>query len=308
MIFVVHPWALVLLSGLGFNILCKIYCISLYGGLMKLSLIHEMASLSGWEPTRELQYTVSVDGEEIDYVSAESPEEAVERFKKQFPGYEGEITASLENRSDGDTSFTAADIKSINNDSTRQQIEKWLNDNKTPYSWIIRFGKQNSPIRVKPTPGAITFMKSGNVGGDTLTPHMVIHTIGHAVVNYDDTLCDIFVKFLGPIAGSGGRDGARYASERDRDHDSVLIPACKLLHMRAAKITVQGGKRGFPSLDELVNEVMAIYIKNGSVTVRPNELCDFKISSDVCNALQQAIHDYCKGRLDGCVGKVVYDD
>lgn len=272
-------------------------------------VLAEMAELAGWHPTKRERHIIYYNGEDQDIAYGESSEEAIQDFLGKdngqrladihgvtVPEFVVGLTAvrDIPKDKEGDNDFRPADIKLINADKTRRTIENWLNANPTPYRFIIKFG---NGTKTQPTPGVITFVKEGNAGGDLLLPHMILHTLGHAVVGYDtsdvsETLSLLFTPILG-----------HRASE-----DDLIIPMCKLLHMKAAEMTIKEHPRGFPTFQEMMYEVMAVYVKNGRVKVAPNKLCDYKIEPNVCAAIKHILEKFCKEALDYRVGRVVYDE
>ncbi len=192
------------------------------------------------------------------------------------------------------TGFTPADIKSINNAKVIQTIEDWLNQSPLPYKFaiIIEVG-----LNSKPTPGVITYVKTGNAGGDVLTPFMILHTMGHALVNYNSYELQIQVEqILESIVADFG------------DENTLVLALCKLLHTKAAIYTVKGSKRAYPTFDEVLYDLMAIYIIKGRITVKPNQYCDYEISQEQCMTIKNILEGYCRKTLDNVVGKVVYDN
>lgn len=279
-------------------------------------VLSEMAQLSGWNPTKEYMFVVSLNHngeiEEQDFAYGENPNDAIAKFVNIYnheelekianiygmtaEQYAASLTAkpaSAEEVADS-SAFSKRDVRSINDERTRAAIEKWLNDNPTPYHWIIYFGGTGS--RIEPTPGAITFVKHGNAGGDTLTAHMILHTIGHAVVYYDtEDLIDTLRPVFAPVTGND-------------DEDSMMMDLCKLLHMKAAAFTLMGHKRGFPDFNEMVYEIMAIYIKNGRIKIAPNKYCDYPATPEFCATIKATLENYCRTKLDSKVGRVVWDE
>lgn len=270
---------------------------------MKLRQIMEMATLKGWHPSRNTEWIVRgkwIDGTEFDDVFiAGSAEEAIQQAVEDVPDLDvHSLTATLseyekdEKESGFFDNLTQNDIQSINSDKTAKQIEKWLNDNNTPYEWIIYFNPKNS---IPPTPGAITFVKHGNIGGHILSPHMILHTAGHAIVGYDATLPKALEEF------------AHFISN-DKLEDKQILTICKFLHMQAAKSTLKGNNKwAFPTMNEVVYEMLGIYIKNGRVKFEPNEYCDIDVDQNVIQYMRDIINNYCKLKLDSVVGRVVID-
>lgn len=272
-------------------------------------VLAEMAELAGWYPTRRQRYLVSYNGKEQDAAYGGSPEEAIRDYLgddggERMAGFEGVpvaeyvagLTATLEEPTDGDglTDFRTRDIKLINADKTRRTLETWLNANPTPYRFIIKFG---DGTKTEPTPGVITYVKEGNAGGDALTPHMILHTLGHAIMAYQgDDEADAIGMLLQPSLGYRASD------------DDLIIPLSKLLHMKAAELTIQEHPRGFPTFQELLYEVLAVFVKNGRVKVAPNKHCDFQVTPEVCASIKHILEKSCQEMLDRAVGRVVYDD
>lgn len=264
------------------------------------SVLREMAELSGWQPTRDQQYLVYFGDEEIDSVVADSEEDAIRRFLEAWPEYADKrqsLRAKTRKSDSGDANFSNKDIEFINSDWTRLTIQSWLNNNPLNYRFIFVFAGTGT----KPTPGAITFIKSGNAGGDALTPHMILHTLGHALVGHNDDVMYELQPILQDVLG-------HELVPTDIDDRHVVVPICKLLHMNAAKLTLKGSNRGFPTFSEMLYEITGVYVKNGKVKIAPNEFCDFKIGVEHCQQIQQVLHNFCNHRLDLAVGRIVYDE
>lgn len=212
-------------------------------------------------------------------------EEFISGLRAKYPGRDYEQY----------TGFTPADIKSVNNAKVRQTIEDWLNQSPLPYKFSIIIGVEY--YHKKPTPGVITYVKTGNSGGDVLTPFMILHTMGHALVNYNSEDISIQVSdLLESIVGDFGIDA-----------DAFVFALCKLLHTRAAIYTIKGSKRAYPTFDEVLYDLVAIYIIKGRITVKPNQYCDYDISQEACNTIRQMLEEFCRSILDKAVGTIVSD-
>ncbi len=285
-----------------------------------------MAQMKGWKPTKRVQYLIWYGDEDLDIASGESPADAVKTFvKNHADSIDGlavnhgvskeEFIVALrakifEPDADEDGGLQPRDIKSINSEKTRATIEQWLNTNSLPYDIIFQFGEGDETGTVQPTPDAITFVKTGNAGRDALTPHMILHTFGHAVVGSNtEELESLIGERLQQITGQTFPNVHINYESKQR----AIIALCKLLHMKAAEITLKDQKsymrgRGFPTLKEAIYEIMAIYVRNGQIKIGPNKYCDFPAHPEQCNALKALLERHCKKYLDRCVGKVVYDD
>lgn len=278
----------------------------------KLDAILEMAELVGWHPTREQPWLIYHDGHELERAYGATSDEAIANFTKRYPKIvsisAAEAGVNTEEWIDGLTAkpipfdrsepygFSPGDIKSINMDSTLKTIQGWMNDNPTPYKWIMKFGRQKAAA----TNGRITFVKEGNVGGDLLTPHMILHTVGHAIcaaTRLDDQLYRLIEKWV-----------LKYARPKYNEESHILLQFCKLLHMKAAIATLKGSKSGFPDLIEVANELAGIYAKHGRVKIAPNSYCDFQVSQEQCEGIRSSIESLCAGALDSLVGGVIYDE
>lgn len=274
-------------------------------------VLAEMAELAGWHPTKQQRYIIYYNGEDQDTAYGESPEEAIQDYLSgdmdggqrhaditgvSLPEYLAGLTAVLDIPKDneGDTDFRPADIRLINSEKTRKTLQDWLNNNPTPYRYIIKFGTGTD---TKPTPGVITYVKTGNAGGDPLTPHMILHTMGHAVMGYgfdvEEDLQQIFHRILGDDPGQS---------------DGLIEPLAKLLHMKAAEHTIRKTTSAFLTFGELMYEVLAVYVKNGKIKVAPNKFCDYEIDQHTCTLIRAMLERECKGALDRAVGRVVYDE
>jgi hypothetical protein len=269
---------------------------------MKLFYIHEMAKLSGWGSTDKIGWSVYDNGDEVDVVQASNERDAVELIAAEYDLDPETLTAApTEDKDEYYDGLRKRDIKSINSESTRKTIENWLNNNKTPYEWAFYFGDTPYPGE---TPGVITFVKYGNAGGDILTPHMILHTVGHAVMSSrnENTLIDLLVDFAAKYCNVNVRD--------DEDNETkLIIPICKFLHMKAAFSTLKGIERwSFPTINEVVYEMVGIYVKNGHVKFKANEYNNFNINPKIVNNIENKINDHIREKLDDCVGTVIYDD
>ena len=278
-----------------------------------------MAALAGWHPTRRIQYIIYYDEKELDNASGSSPQEAIKDWLKGYSEeyiqkhynmslaeFAQKLTAKESDQDEDDTDLTRKDIKSINSPKTRAKIEQWLNNNPLDYRIVVAFGSVEEH-NLQPTPGVITFVKLGNAGGDVLTPHMILHTFGHAVGTYNrhqlivDNMFTEIERILGPIRGRSG-------ATREHDDSGIVIDLCKLLHMRAAHFTVTGSNRGFPTAEEVGFELIGIYTKNGNIKVSPNQYCDYPIGLDRCTKIRKIIEKYCQQMLNDCVGNIIMDD
>ncbi len=276
----------------------------------------EMAQVAGWvHPTTHEFEVVYVDDEGheevLDKAAGPTPEEALEKFvadhgdligdmatanETTVPEYVSHLRAVEPAIGDGlSTVLTKSDKKSITGGKTERTVTAWLNANPLPHKILFKFGSDE--IEDVPTPGVITFVKLGNAGGDTLTPHMILHTLGHALVGYNvlptaERLYNLFESLGHPI----------------HDADDLIMPVSKLLHMRAAKLTILNKNRGFPTFEELLNEVTGVYVKNGRIKIAPNEYCDYQITPEQCDYVKKVFETSCRGFLDRAVGRVIYDD
>ncbi len=141
-------------------------------------VLAEMAQIVSWQSTNNYRWDVFVNSEWVDELFAPDEESAIAQYAEENPEIDPQtITVTVD---DAVEALDRADIKLINSEQTRRQIESWLNNNNTPYRWAFYIGGEYDP---QPTPGIITFHKFGNAGGDPLTPHMILHTAGHALSN-----------------------------------------------------------------------------------------------------------------------------
>lgn len=289
-----------------------------------------MAELTSWHPTKEQLYRIFYGGEDSEENTyGDSPQDAINSFIKRYSPDElvgaiagithnAEITPAEFIRNlhavlipDADAAennaFKTQDIQSINSNKTRLLVQNWLNANPTPYRWKIIFG-HTTHKEIHPTPGIITFVKLSNPGGDTLSAHMILHTAGHAAASMIE-MGNVEADLAAMINTIHTTNRVQLDNRNDRgDTHAEMVAICKLLHMRAAKLTIQGHPRGFPVMDEMINEIIGIYIKNGRIKIAPNEFCDYPITPAQCAAIKSYLEAVCKHALDGCVGQVIYDD
>lgn len=280
-------------------------------------ILAEMSELVGYDPTDKEQYAIYYKGELQDMAYGRTPEEAIKEYlngliisakASKYGVTKEQYIAALSAEPDFDYStspyLSPTDIKVINLDKTRQTLESWINSNPLPYKFKIVFGKKT----VDPTPGAITYVKTGNIGRDPLTPYMILHTLGHAIIEDDTTeVSKSIIKIFRRSALFAKSAKSTFQSLIFKE--SLIIPLCKLLHMKAAALTIlDNNRRGFPTFEELMYDVLAVYVKNGKVKVEPNKYCDYEIEPEACTAIKKILEDFCSSKLDSAVGKVVYDD
>lgn len=270
---------------------------------MKLHYINEMAKLRGWGPTNKIGWTVYDNKEMIDVVDADNEQEAIKLIAIDYELDPKTMTAApSEDEDENYDGLTRRDIKSINSDNTRKTIENWLNNNKTPYEWAFYFHEAPRPEQAH---DVITFVKYGNIGGDILTPHMILHTVGHAVMSgrkVEDILIGIFLDFA-----------VKYCNvdiKEDEDNETkLIIPICKFLHMKAAFSTLKGVKRwSFPTINEIIYEIVGIYIKNGHVKFEANQYNDLNVDPKIVKNIENTINNHIREQLDSCIGTTIYDD
>ena len=290
--------------------------------------LNEMAELAAWRsPAQINHYTVYYGNgtlyDKLGIIAATNEQEAISKLKDhpKLKNHDfSQIALELDERPERGTLeyFGNTDVELIRKEKTRKTIEQWLNDNDTPFSWIMVFDDQSRSYDrsqnkvysferqndLLPTPGKITFLKSGNAGEDPLTPHMILHTIGHAVTNhFGEAKLNRLKLDIGEIL-INEKIMTNYRT------DVMMTKLCQLLHMKSALKTVSGvmDPRKIVNFDELVNEVVAIYVKNGRIKVEPNQYCEFDISQQAINDIKSYLELYCHDALTACVGQIIEDD
>ncbi len=79
--------------------------------------------------------------------------------------------------------------------------------------------------------------------------------------------------------------------------------------MRAAFHTIEGNDRwGFPTIDEIINELAGIFIKHGRIKLAPNKYCDLNYDQTKLDSLKQFLEAEIDKRLQQSVGKVITDE
>jgi hypothetical protein len=325
--------------------------------------LHEMAALKGFVPTDHetwlIVYKPSAEG--IETISAPNPQQAITTYIKQLEKFRQEDPSHFDNlakyRGTGDGKallnpnnytakktepqpgdenlFTRKDIELINKPKTKQTLEAWLNANPQGYTYHIIFGPTGTGSDPQPEPGVITYWKTGNVGGDPLTPYMILHTLGHAVAQQNDpsdrnsdqhnTIMADLLESLNDLAAHANLDyvdntrlPANQKAKRPagRDQAYTKFQLARLMHTQAATKTTypaatnwQGGRiAGYQSLEELIYDLIGIYAKNGKVKIYPRVDEPTPELLQICAKIKYVIETACKEMLDNCVGKVITDN
>jgi hypothetical protein len=292
-----------------------------------------------------LRYDTGLPPGSLIEINAENAQEAVEQFisggdareyaeREEIP-YElfvRGLSASIVNRR------LAADRKLMNAPKTVQTLTDWFNNNETKYRFIFYISPDYHK-RIEKTPGVITCvipLTYENVDGiHPLTPFMILHNLGHAVNDQEGMGIDggLYKSIRGILFGASQsqadseEDDELYAQARRgspssrirEEYNKVILTMSKLLHTRAAlktcivnpnastldevKTRLSGG---YDDWDEIVNDLIAVYAKNGRVKVTPNKYCDFNVSEEQLLAIRNIIASTISGMLDQAVGQVIY--
>ncbi len=286
---------------------------------MKLSLLHEMAKLGSYKatPSGINTYLVKFKHYPLGNIKALSPEHAVKKYINENPDFEGDKNLLFAEITNNDINFTKSDIKSITNPDTEKQISDWFNANQDQYTWHIVLS-DNYDFQSEPDPDGITFVKTGNVGRDTLQPFMILHTTAHAVLSYSkrtpEYIKDGIRKWVWQLAGN--------KDSKPIPEHTVIDFMTQHLHFKSA-LNWQRSRKDTSlnysrqqkvkkleaaSLEELLYDMLAIYIKNGKIKVEPNQYAEENVDSGNLARFKNWIEDTFREALDSVVGKIIMDE
>lgn len=145
---------------------------------------------------------------------------------------------------------------------------------KIVYKWLMA---NNIPIA-----GRITYAKNGS-SGDPMTPWMMLHTMGHAIVGRDETWIIQMLKNLNPDGKSTVflKSHLKFKSVENMNNVNVK------------------SKLGHNLWSELVYELFAEYMWNGTIRLKQNDKDVFETMEKI-----KAIFKNC---LERSVGKIIVD-
>lgn len=225
-----------------------------------------------------------------------------------------------------------ADSKAVRNPATQRAIEKYLNSNPAGYKWNIiitdYFREPYEPDTRKPNPkkimqrlgmetdGHITYLKVQS-SGDTLDADMLMHTAGHAVLDFEVNK-PIFKKIL-KIVNTISIDSM--STDTPPADDDMVVSASKFLHFNAAKNLIMSKSpdvserrreayktRALADMHEVVYEMMGIFAKRDRVKFSPNQFHpDPDAWRERAASAEAEINALLRQALDNCVGQIIED-
>lgn len=224
--------------------------------------------------------------------------------------------------------FVQRDRKLITKPAIAQQLERILN--KSGYTFNVLFieswaADQGNYQRIVaeylrdkqiPTQGRITYVKNGS-SGDPLSPWMILHTMGHAVMQDTRPLWNVLEQFYREHIRSYTSVPEEIDKDFDSEHQRVATFVSRFLAFRSARVKGQNAL----VISELCYELFAEYMWNGGF-IRFNKPTDgrvvpfsrelmpraaVKINDSTINIVRRHIEEVLATYLKNCVGKVVYD-
>lgn len=218
--------------------------------------------------------------------------------------------ARLVGKEIGDLSgFTDSDKRLIGQDDGRtwREAERLLSANPMGYKWHIVVDAGGWRPRAG-EPGVITFVKFSNAADrEPMTPHMLLHTAAHAVAAGNPGMAKSCIEALRRLACALS-DSSVWSTES-------LPWVVQVMRTKSALHTIRGHDRmAIPDVNEAVLELLAVFIKNGKVTLSPNELASTEVrqraseSPEALARCKSTLESEFTRALDRCVGEVIYDD
>ncbi len=285
--------------------------------------LNEMAQLKSYvaTPNKIKKYQVAdrKTYKKLGFAKGNTRDEAISAFlaERDLDDSYAERLIAFEH---GSGNFSAGDIKSTTDPNTQKQIEEWLNANQDQYVWHILIGQNHTDV--EPDPKAITFAKTGNVGRDTLQPHMILHTVAHAVLEGDHSDFEAQRYIREFWADVVKRLPENQKPQHGNPNDIVIDAATQFLHFKSAlnwqKLhhsdeLSDSRKKAIKnlsaiSIQEVVNDMMAIYIRNGRIKIAPNQYTKIEMKSRQLEKFRANVEKIFRKALDKCVGKVITGD
>lgn len=178
-----------------------------------------------------------------------------------------------------------------------------------------------------PTKGHITFVKNGS-SGDVLTPWMILHTFGHALFSMKTpqmkSIQAALTKELSSLLSDQLTSYGQKLNPRDPQveihlRQMQLELVRRLLQFKSAKRAE--GRLSVGTLGELIHELVAEYLWNGRIRIKPDlerrstklgapysYLAEpVKLAPERLEQFAAQIENLIKQALDQAVGKIIYD-
>ena len=203
--------------------------------------------------------------------------------------------------------ISVADEKTLRHPKTHRQLEKVLKTS-THFDFniiigqppafggrkeFINFAKEVCQKEGYPLEGHITFVK-GSSTGDTLTAWMLLHNIGHAILDNHPEIMKALKAYVYQLEMS-------LVNRVGLDSDMRLNTLSRLFKFRSARIRLEkpGNKASVLDEEELIHELMAEYLWHGKI--RLNESTPRILQ--IINFIQIMLHS----SLEQSVGTIVVD-
>ncbi len=139
-------------------------------------------------------------------------------------------------------------------------------------------------------PGHITFAKNSS-SGDPLSPWMILHTVGHALGNFDKQLFSSINNILTNLyLEQGFGRSARFTTK-------VSAYMCQFFQFKSAK------KEAVLGLEELIYDLVAEYLWHGFIRWKLPEGIYIKNFGESVKEIEQIIHN----SLGSAVGQIIVD-
>lgn len=276
----------------------------------------------------------------VDHSGNEDPKELFINWWQSRKKYNGRNPHIVDIRSfdkirDSHFSFEYNDKITLANQKTIKKLESRLNNSN--YNWNIIIGDYEGlniydrlmwPDVVKSklgieTENHITFIKQSS-SGHTLTPDMLIHTIGHAVIdhirNYHTQSHSLFKNVVNAILykveGLTQVTNSPFVDTNALDDISrvaLVMPFGSARYTLLSIIEPQSNRVGFYRdrriIDwaEVQHEIVAQYVRTNYVKVGPNKIAQQIGFNGDFTTEEKQLNEVLKQILDACVGYVIYD-